>query len=64
VVLTVRYPFLCKIIVCILFVVQLYLNSPIKISNHVFIRNRCCDIPSAIGISLYVYHFSAEFIVV
>jgi hypothetical protein len=63
-VLTVRYAFLYKIILCILCVLQLYLNSPIKISDHVIIRNRCCNIPSAIDISLHVNHFSAEFIIV
>lgn len=65
VMLTVQYGFffLCKIIVCILCVLQLYLTSMIKISYHVIIRNRCFKIPSAIDGSLYVNHFSVEFII-
>lgn len=64
VMLTVQYAFfLCKIVVYILFVLQLYLTSLIKISHHVIIRNRCCKIPSAIDVRLYVNHFSVEFII-
>ena len=44
-------------------VLQLYLTSLIKISYHVFIRNRCFRIPSAIDVSLYVNHFSVELII-
>ena len=58
VVLTVRYALLYKIIVCILFVLELYLTLLIKISSHVIIRNRCFNNPSAIDFSLYVNHFS------
>ena len=55
--------FMCKIIVCVLLVLQLYLTSLIKISYHVIIRNRCFNIPSAIDVNLYVNHFSVEFII-
>lgn len=65
-VLTVRYAFLCKIIVSVLVVLQLYRTSLIKISYHVIIRNRCFNIPSAIDVYFIresffcgIYHFLA-----
>ena len=60
--LTVRYALLCKIILFILFVLQLYLTSMIKISNHVIIK-RCFNNPFSINFSLYMNHFSLEFII-